>query len=210
MTTSPFAATRPSRRSHPSRRSLPRASLSLLGLLSMLALGGFFQPALAAGIPNLSSFTLPSATTAYTAGQLMANSATAGSVVVPSFTLQNVSDTTTFITRGQLQISDSTSTAWGGQTITIDLWSAAPTFTNGDRGAYLPATNTDFHLATFTCTMSAEYGDGVYGECSVAVGNTITITAVSPTKICWTTTATTGSGVTGASKTVSFTPEIAN
>ena len=47
MTISPFAATRPSRRSHPSRRSLPRASLSLLGLLSMLALGSFFQPAVA-------------------------------------------------------------------------------------------------------------------------------------------------------------------
>ncbi len=55
MTTSPFAATRPSRRSHPSRRSLPRVSLSLLGLLSMLALGGFFQPAIAQtfGSPQL-------------------------------------------------------------------------------------------------------------------------------------------------------------
>jgi hypothetical protein len=175
----------------------------------MLALGSFFyiNLAFAAGIPNLSSFTLPSTTTAYSAGQLMANSATAGSVLVPSFTLQDLG-LSTIISRGQLQINDSTSTAWGGQTITIDLWSAAPTFTNGDRGTYLPATNTDFHLATFTCVMSAEYGDGVYGECGISVGNVLALNLSTPTSIYWTATATTGSGVTGASKVVSFTPEV--
>lgn len=166
-------------------------------------------PALAA-IPALSSFTMTSSTTAYTAGQLIANSATAGNVVVPSFSLQNITGPYTAITRGRLQINDSTSTAWGGQTITIDLWSAAPTFTNGDRGAYSPATGTANHLGSLTCVMSAEYGDGVYSECSVATGNFISLGLGSSTPIYWSATATSGSGVTGASKTISFTPEIVN
>ena len=48
-----------------------------------LALALLATPAVAAN----SSFTLPATTTAYTAGQLMANSATGASVVVPSFSV---------------------------------------------------------------------------------------------------------------------------
>lgn len=51
----PFAPSRPSRRLIPLGRRLPKASLSLLGLLSMLALGSFFLPAQAQvfGSPQL-------------------------------------------------------------------------------------------------------------------------------------------------------------
>lgn len=178
----------------------------LAGLFfTLLSIGAW-----AAGIPASSSFTMTSTTTAYTAGQLIANSATAGSVVVPSFNLQNGGGNFTAISRGRLQINDSTSTAWGAQTITVDLWSAAPTLTNGDRGTYSPATGTAYHLGSLSCTMSSEYGDGVYSECLVAVGNFISVPLYNPTLIYWTATATTGSGVTGASKTISFTPEIVN
>jgi hypothetical protein len=154
-----------------------------------------------------SSFTLPSTTTGYSAGQLMANSATAGSVVVPSFSLQGMTFDA-IIPRGEIFINDSTSTAWGGQTITVDLWSAAPTFANGDRGAFSPATGTASHLAAFTCKMSAEYGDGVWGECGIVTGNALIFPAATPVTVYWTATATTGSGTTGASKVVSFTPEV--
>lgn len=155
-----------------------------------------------------SSFTLPSTTTAYTAGQLMANSATGASVVVPSFVLQSFTTNEIVLSRGRLSINDTTAASWNAQTITIDLWSAAPTFANGDRSTYLPATGTANHLGALTCVMSAVYGDGLYAECSVATGNFISIPAAAPTTIYWTATATTGSGTTGASKVVTFNPEV--
>jgi hypothetical protein len=156
-----------------------------------------------------STLTLPSTTTAYGQSTLMATSATAGSVVVPSFSIPN-SAGGAIIPRVRLAINDATSTAWGSQTIRVDLWSAAPTWTNGDRGAWSPATNTGGHLAAYGCVMSAEYGDGVYGECAPLVGSSATIKLASGTTVYWSANAVTGSGVTGASKTVTLTVEELN
>ena len=162
------------------------------------------SPALAA-----STFTLPSSTTAYTAGQLMANSATGASVVVPSFPVSAQGPQADIIVaRGELFINDTTASSWNGQTITIHLWSAAPTFTNGDRSTYSPTTGTGSHLASFDCVMSSIYGDGVYGECAINTGNAAVLPAPSTTRIYWTAVAKTGSNTTGASKTVTFVPEI--
>lgn len=156
--------------------------------------------------PGLSStLQLTSTTTAYTAGQLIATSATAAQVVVPSFAIPQGYQSAA-IPRIRLSTNDSTSTAWGAQTITVDFWAAAPTFTNGDRGAYSPATGTGNHLAAYSCVMSAEYGDGAYAECAVTVGN-FALSSVSTGKIFWSMTATTGSGVTGATKVFTMTPE---
>lgn len=152
-----------------------------------------------------STLTLPGATTAYTAGNLIANNATAGSVVVPSFAIPP-SSASALTLRVRLSTNDSTSTAWPAATITVDLWSAAPTFTNGDRAAYSPATGTGNHLASFSCTMSAEYGDGAYAECAPAVGN-FSLANVPGGLIFWSLTATSGSGVTGAGKIFTLTPE---
>lgn len=156
-----------------------------------------------------STLTLPAATTAYTAGNLIASNATAGSVVVPSFAISNTAGAA-IISRLRLSTNDTTSTAWGAQTITVDLWTAAPTFTNGDRGAYSPATGTGSHLGSYSCAMSAVYGDGVYAECAPAVGNFSLVKLASGTSVYWTLTATTGSGVTGASKVFTLTAEILN
>jgi hypothetical protein len=156
-----------------------------------------------------STLTLPATTTAYTAGQLIANSATAGSVVVPSFAVAN-SAGGVYIPRLRLTTNDSTSTAWGAQTITVDLWSAAPTFTNGDRGTWSPATGTANHVAQYSCVMSAEYGDGAFSECAVTPGNLATFKLASGTAVFWTLNAKTGSGVTGASKVFTLTAELSN
>jgi hypothetical protein len=143
--------------------SLPSlaAGSNLVGSVTDTASGAATNPT--------STLTLTSSTSAYTAGQFIANNATAGSVTVPSFAIAN-SAGGALISRLRLTTNDATSTAWGGQTITVDLWSAAPTFTNGDRGAWSPATGTANHLGAFSCAMSAEYGDGAYGECAPAVG----------------------------------------
>jgi len=153
------------------------------------------------------TLTLPSTTTAYTAGQLMANSATGASVVVPSFSLQSQYATEVVISRGDISINDTTAASWNAKTITIDLWTAAPTFANGDRSTFSPATGTASHIGSLTCTMGSIYGDGVWGECIVAYGNFITVQVSSATQIYWTATATSGSGTTGASKVVTFYPE---
>jgi hypothetical protein len=162
------------------------------------------------GITNpTSTLALPAATTAYTAGQLIANSATAGSVVVPSFAIANTAGGA-LIPRVRLSTNDATSTAWGSQTIQVDLWSAAPTFVNGDRGAWSPATGTGNHLAAYSCQMSAEYGDGAFAECAPTVGSVAAPKLASGTAIYWTLQAVTGSGVTGASKTFTLTAETLN
>lgn len=156
-----------------------------------------------------STLTLTSTTTAYSAGQLIASSATAGSVVVPSFAIATAAGGVA-ISRVRLTTNDTTSTAWGGATINVDLWLAAPTFTNGDRATWSPATGTASHFATFNCTMSAEYGDGAYAECAPNVGSFVLPKLASGTSVYWTLEAISASGVTGASKAFTLTPELLN
>jgi hypothetical protein len=114
------------------------------------------------------------------------------------------------IPRLRLSTNDATSTAWGGKSIQVDLWTAAPTFTNGDRGAFLPATGAASHLGSYACTMSAEYGDGAYAECAPNVGSYAMPRLASGTSVYWTLIATTGSGVTGVSKVFTLTAELGN
>ena len=169
-------------------------------------IGGTTIPAAGSVIGNFTStLTLTSSTSAYSAGQLIANSATAGSVSVPSVFLPQGAKAA-LIPRLRVSINDATSTAWGGVAIQIDLWSAAPTFANGDRGAFLPATGAASHLGAYSCTMSAEYGDGVYAECAPNAG-AVAATYVSASAIYWTAQTLSASGVTGASKTMTLTAE---
>ena len=156
-----------------------------------------------------STLQMTSATTQYTAGWLVASNATAGSVVVPSFTIGNVQGAA-LIPRVRLYSSDTANT-WGAQTLTVDLWTAAPTFTNGDRGAYSPATGTANHLGSYSCIMSAVYGDGSYAECAAAVGNFSLAKLAAGQQIWWSLTATSGSTTTTtASKTFVLTAEVLN
>jgi len=158
-----------------------------------------------------STLTLTSATTQYSAGQLIANNATAASVTVPSFNIPNT-PSGAIIPRVRLFSDDTLSTAWAGQTIQIDLWNAAPTFVNGDRGAWQVATGSNGHLATFTCIMSAIQSDGSFASCSIGVGNfAAIINAALATPVYWSAKAVTGtSGVTTASKHLTLTVEILN
>ena len=62
------------------------------------------------------TLTLPSTTTAYTAGELIANSATATSVVVPYF---SVAPGEKIISGVRLSTNDATSTAWGAKPVIV-------------------------------------------------------------------------------------------
>lgn len=156
-----------------------------------------------------STLTLTSATTAYAAGQAITNSATAGSITVPSFSIPNAAGG--FIqARGRLYINDPTATGWGGVIVQIDEWSAAPTYSTGDRTTVSYATGSAAHLASFSCTMSSVYGDGVYAECAPTVGTAPSIKLPSGTSVYWTAQAVGATGVTGASKVMTWVPELAN
>ncbi len=188
------------------KKFLALAALWLMGVASAQAQVNPVTAYTSAANPT-STLQMTSGTSAYTTGQLIASSGTAGSIVVPSLVLPN---TTAVISRVRLTNNDTTSTAWPAKVVTVDLWSAAPTFTNGDRAAFLPATGTAGHLAAFTCTMSAEYGDGVYAECPLATGSgTVAELKLASSTIYWTL-STTGSGTTGASKVFTLTAEVQN
>jgi len=110
-----------------------------------------------------------------------------------------------------LTSNDSTSTAWGGASLQIDLWSAAPTFTNGDRAAYAVATGAAGYLGSFTCLMSPVAGDGVYSVCTPLFGGMAeAIKLASGTSIYWSMQALSATGVTAASRTWTLTPRLYN
>jgi hypothetical protein len=186
--------------------SQPTGGSGILGWLSGIyqKLGGTLTVQGSVNVPlsstaagASSTLTMPSATTAYVAGQLIASNATAGSVVVPSFAIANAGGAAAIQTL-RLSSNDTTTTSWGGQTIQIDLWTAAPTFSTGDRATWTLATGSVSHLLTFTCTMSPANADGTYSECTT---NGFTLPKLaSGTSIYWSLKAVSGSGVTGASK----------
>lgn len=80
------------------------------------------------------SFTRPNDTTAYTIGDLIANSVTAGSVVPMSFPLSFSSGTgQTRITRARFAKSGTTATL---SSFRLHLYEASPVCANGDNGAW--------------------------------------------------------------------------
>ena len=109
-----------------------------------------------------SSFTRPANVTPYAQNQLIASSTSAGSIVVPSFTFDVPGDYEFLeITGGILLFPQPTGmTTFAG---IIDLWSAAPTFTNGDGGAYAVATGAAGwigRLASETADARKAFADG--------------------------------------------------
>jgi hypothetical protein len=156
-----------------------------------------------------STLTLPAATTAYTAGELIASSATAGSVVVPSFSIPNTAGGF-YAPRMRLATNDATSTGWPGVQVQIDLWSAAPTFSTGDRTTWALSTGSQGHLAAYSCALSAVNGDGEYTECAPAVGTTPAIKLASGTSVFWTAQTVSATGATGASGVFTLTAELSN
>ena len=154
-------------------------------------------------LTSVSTLTLTSSTTAYTSGQLIASSATAASIVNPSFSMPSAGGA---IPRIRFYTTDTLSTAWAGASVQLDLWNAAPTWTNGDHGVWLPATGAASHIGSFSCLFpSAVWGDGIAAECVPTVGVYISTTA---TTIYWSVQATSGSGVLTASRALKLIAEV--
>lgn len=171
-----------------------------------------FQNFQSIGLSNISgpgaSYSLSSATTAYTAGLLICSSATLATCnssisavwwVLPTGTIH--------LSGGSIHITDSTTTAWATNTqIQIDLWSSNPTMTNADRLAWAVTSGTSNWLASLLCTTAmGEQGDGVTFNCAVVGGPKDLNLGSANAKVYGTYLAYSGSGVTGASASLTAT-----
>ena len=123
-------------------------------------------------LTSASTLTRPANTTAYAAGQLVASNVTAGSIVVPSLAVALNNAGSGIVKRLRLRASQTTgltaATSFG-----VDLWTAAPTFTNGDGGAYVVATGSASWLGTFTFGSMFQAGDGAFAAAAPDVGQEI-------------------------------------
>lgn len=112
-----------------------------------------------------STLTRPANTTAYAQNDLIASNVTAGSIVVPSLTM----------VWGEwvlprLRLSTNVTTGWSDAVLAVRLWTAAPTYTNGDNGAYAVATGASSFVGRCDVTLSQD-ADGARGVCVPTVGN---------------------------------------
>lgn len=105
------------------------------------------------------SFTRPADTTAYSSGDLVANSTTAGSVTPMQFTVGRIAGGSGMIRRLRLKKSDAT---LSGASFRLHLYNAAPTPSNGDNGAWLTNGLANY-IGSLDVTMDRAFTDGATG-----------------------------------------------
>lgn len=110
------------------------------------------------------SFTRPADTTAYAAGDLVANSVTAGSVTPISVAAARVNAGTGMIRRIRLTTSSPSTT---NASFRVHFYKTSPTFTNGDNAAWLTTGST--YLGACDVTIDKVFSDGAKG---IGVPNT--------------------------------------
>lgn len=132
-----------------------------------------------------STLTRPSNTTPYTGTlatpQLVASSVTAGSVVVPTFAIANSGGHAVI---PLINLTTTATTGWNGVGLIITLWTAAPTYTNGDGGTYAVATGSSKKASRYSCTLIQD-GDGANCVAFPIAGTTPAITPAASTTVPW-------------------------
>lgn len=133
------------------------SGLNLVGSV-VIAAGSSFIGAVGGVTANpTATYTRPANTTAYTASNLVANSTTAGSVVVQTLTVARVAAGSVIIDR--LRLNSNHTTGLAAINFKARLWAAPPTYTNGDGGAYAVATGAAGYLGSFTGAFE-QFADG--------------------------------------------------
>lgn len=112
------------------------------------------------------TFTRPADTTTYAAGDLVANSTTAGSVV-PCEIVAGVSGQTVMLRRLIFRKSGTTTT---NAVFRVHLFTAAPTVANGDNEALSISTGAASYVGSFSVGSVRGFGDGVVGIGMADVG----------------------------------------
>jgi hypothetical protein len=104
------------------------------------------------------SFSRPADTTAYAAGDLVANSVTAGSVAPMTFAAARLADKGFMIRRARIKKSTAGLTA---AAFRLHLYRQSPVVGNGDNGAWLSDEKT--YLGSIDVTMDRAFSDGAAG-----------------------------------------------
>jgi hypothetical protein len=119
------------------------------------------------------TFTRPGDTTAYAAGDQVANSTTAGSVTPMTFTVGGTAIGSEFILE-RVKLAKSTVSTTNAA-FRVHLWSASPTVAGGDNAA-MSTSGTATYLGYYDVTMSKAFTDGAAGFGTVA-DNAMVLTA---------------------------------
>lgn len=134
-------------------------------------------------ISAVQTFTRPANTTAYTAGDMVANSATAGSVTPMQFTIARANDIPARIISGSIMKSGTTNPPTGA-IFYLHLYSAAPTVSasSGDNLAF-QTTDKDIYLGVMQGTTDRLFDDGFWGALTPVTRLTIPFAPATGTQI---------------------------
>lgn len=117
----------------------------------------------------LATFTRPANTTPYTSGDLVANSATAGSVVPMQFSVARTAGGSGMIRRARLRKTGTTIT---DAVFRLHLYRASPVATNGDNGAWLTTQSANY-VGSIDVICDKVFSDGASGNGAVPIGSEI-------------------------------------
>lgn len=146
-------------------------------------------------------------TLTYAPGTLIANSATAGSVASNAFAIANTAGGAWI---PYVQILTSAVSGWNGAVLSINLWRAQPTYTNGDDQLYAPATGAANYIGTLTGTLT-QFGDGAVGNFPVSPQISSLLAKLSSgTSIFWDVQMVSGGAVPASAQTFTISPAVLN
>ena len=118
----------------------------------------------------------PASNAAYAVGDLVANSATAGSVSPLAFAIARAVDKPVVIPRVRLKTTDG---AFAGATVRLHVFENAPTLTVGDNGVFSGGCTESKYLGYCDILLDRHFSDGekgfgvwAVGACAVAVPGT--------------------------------------
>ncbi len=115
------------------------------------------------------TFTRPADTTAYTSGDLAANSTTAGSVTPMEFSVASWAGGTGMIRRARIRKSG---TGTSGASFRLHLYNASPTPANGDNAAFSTNQAAEY-IGRLDITVDQAFTDGASGNGLPAIGSEI-------------------------------------
>jgi hypothetical protein len=160
---------------NPSKESRPVQTDADGRIYAVLTGAGGAAASLGSTIANIAaSFSRPENTTAYTAGDLVANSTTAGSVTPLSFaSVVRTAAGAASVVKCRMS---KTGTGVTGASFRLHLFSASPTVTNGDNGAFL-STQAATYLGAFDFSVSnmKVFSDGVACNGVTQTGYPVTV-----------------------------------
>ena len=152
--------------------SFPGSSSGVFGYLHWLGnllTGGTAKITLPGAVAPTATFTRPANTTAYSSGQLVANSTSSGAVTPMTLACGRAVGVGGKIYRVALQKSSVSIT---NAVFSVHLFTVSPVVANGDGGTWSP-NNSANYIGHFDVTMDRALSDGATGSAGPSAGNAI-------------------------------------